>query len=325
MMTGQAIQEYVYSFQQGGKVVEGLTLAGINEAANRRGGIQIDEVRYEDREGSWIAIVKATDTFTGSSRYGAYEQPKRAGNREDPFAFTKAIHKAQRNAIKQLLPTPVIKEVLNYYLRKQKPRGAAYADSKQIELSVRPEAAPTAEREDTITAQQKAAFSIAQKLREPLEKRGISQKDFWNYVRRRFGVESRNDMREDHWTQLAAEMRSATDSPEMLNQFVRRIEQIGFAERTTEVVVESAEEIPDELDEAASIETVPASETIEETARMDDSEAVEPESAKPELPKPEPTKTPSAPTPKVEKSKPSAPAYRSKETVRKSEKKDVLF
>ena len=40
MMTGQAIQDYVYSFKQGGKTVEGLTLAGINEAANRRGGIQ---------------------------------------------------------------------------------------------------------------------------------------------------------------------------------------------------------------------------------------------------------------------------------------------
>ena len=33
MMTGQAIEDYVYSFKQGGRTVEGLTLAGINEAA----------------------------------------------------------------------------------------------------------------------------------------------------------------------------------------------------------------------------------------------------------------------------------------------------
>ena len=39
MMIGQAIQDYVYSFNQGGRVVEGLTHPGINEAANRRGGI----------------------------------------------------------------------------------------------------------------------------------------------------------------------------------------------------------------------------------------------------------------------------------------------
>lgn len=37
MMTGQTIQDYVYFFKQGGHVVEGLTLAGINEAANRQG------------------------------------------------------------------------------------------------------------------------------------------------------------------------------------------------------------------------------------------------------------------------------------------------
>ena len=119
MMTGQSIQDYVYSFKQGGKTVEGLTLAGINEAANRRGGIQVDDVQYEEREHSWLATAKATDTVTGSSRYGAYEQPKRMGNREDPHAFTKAIHKAQRNAVKQLLPVTVIKEVLNFYLHRQ--------------------------------------------------------------------------------------------------------------------------------------------------------------------------------------------------------------
>ncbi len=41
MMTGQAIQDYVYAFKQGGRVVDGLTLAGINEAANRWCGIQV--------------------------------------------------------------------------------------------------------------------------------------------------------------------------------------------------------------------------------------------------------------------------------------------
>ena len=119
LMTGQTIQDYVYSFKQGGRTVEGLTLAGINEAANRRGGIQIEEVKYEEREHSWIATAKAVDTITGSSRYGAYEQPKMAGSRPDPFAFTKAIHKAQRNAIKQLIPVPVIREVLNFYLHRK--------------------------------------------------------------------------------------------------------------------------------------------------------------------------------------------------------------
>jgi len=45
-MTGQTIQGYVYSIKQGRHVVEGLTLAGINEAANRRGEIQVKEIVY---------------------------------------------------------------------------------------------------------------------------------------------------------------------------------------------------------------------------------------------------------------------------------------
>ena len=60
-------------------------------------------------EDSWIATVKAVDTITGSSRFGAFAQAKKNGSRPDPYAFTKAIHKAQRNAIKQLLPVPVIR------------------------------------------------------------------------------------------------------------------------------------------------------------------------------------------------------------------------
>ena len=131
LMTGQTIQDYVYSFKQGGRTVEGLTLAGINEAANRRGGIQVEEVKYEERENSWIATAKAVDTITGSSRYGAYEQLKMSGGRPDPFAFTKAIHKAQRNAIKQLIPVPVIREVLNFYLHRKAGSGNS-ASQQQI-------------------------------------------------------------------------------------------------------------------------------------------------------------------------------------------------
>ena len=155
MMTGQAIQDYVYSFKQGGKTVEGLTLAGINEAANRRGGIQVDDVRYEEREHSWLAIAKATDTVTGSSRYGAYEQANRMGNREDPFAFTKAVHKAQRNAVKQLLPVAVIKEVLNFYLHRQ-----AGGEGAQMGL-------PSAAATSNISNAQKAAFAMAKQVRRP--------------------------------------------------------------------------------------------------------------------------------------------------------------
>jgi hypothetical protein len=219
MMTGQAIQEYVYSFKQGGRLVEGLTLAGINEAANRRGGIHVEDVNFEERENSWIVIVKAVDEFTGSSRYGACEQPKRMGGREDAFAFTKAVHKAQRNAIKQLIPVPIIKEVLNFYLH----RGGQRVQSAQDQQD-RP-------ANDKISNAQKSAFASYHSLREKMEKEGIKQEVFWEYVKRRYAVESRNDMTERQWVELAAELKAAEDSQLLFTDMVKRVKKYIAADR----------------------------------------------------------------------------------------------
>ena len=207
-MRGYALNKMCYSF---------------NEAANRRGGIQVDELRHEERDHSWLVIVKAVDTITGSSRYGAYEQAKMAGGRPDPFAFTKAVHKAQRNAIKQLLPVPVIKEVLNFYLHRQ-----TSAEDAQIEL-------PTTRSKETISSAQKAAFAIANKIEGRFEQQGITKSDFWNYVKRRYGVESRNDMSEMQWTQLSAELKAAESSPELFKQLIERVRKLDAAAKSSEV------------------------------------------------------------------------------------------
>lgn len=213
MMTGQAIQDYVYSFKQGGRVVEGLTLAGINEAANRRGGIQVNEIEYKETEHSWLATATAIDTVTGNSRFGAYEQPKMLGGKKDPFAFTKAIHKAQRNAIKQLLPLPVIREVLNFYLKRK-----VNADTEQ-----QPQ---TEQSAGNITNAQKASFAIANKLAPALEKQGISKEVLWDYVKQKFCVEKRNEMTEMQWTQLSAELKAAETTPKLFEELVKRVKEI---------------------------------------------------------------------------------------------------
>ena len=248
LMTGQTIQDYVYSFKQGGRTVEGLTLAGINEAANRRGGIQIEEIKYEERENSWIATAKAVDTITGSSRYGAYEQLKNAGNRPDPFAFTKAIHKAQRNAIKQLIPVPVIREVLNFYLHRKSTGGNAI-----------PQQSAPPQGGGNIANAQKAAFAIANNLAEPLEKKGVGKADLWDYIKRKYSVESRNDMSEMQWTTLSAELKAAETSPQLLDELCERIKQLTAASQESEVPT------PEETTEP---ETASANETHPKTSQF---------------------------------------------------------
>jgi len=232
IMTGQAVQEYVYSFKQSGRTVEGLTLAGINEAANRRGGITVEDVQFEEKDDSWIAIVKATDTFTGSSRYGAFEQTKRMGGREDPFAFTKAIHKAQRNAIKQLLPVPIIKEVLNFYLHGQMPTRR----SPQMALPLD----TTHSASDRTSNVQKNAVAMANRLKDKLEQQGVSWNDFWDYVKRQYHAASRNDMTESQWTQLSKELQEAESSAEFFKNLITRIKQFEAAQTIAEETMEAA-------------------------------------------------------------------------------------
>ena len=177
--------------------------------------------KFEEREKTWLAIVKATDTITGSSRFGASEQSKTMGSRTDPHAFTKAIHKAQRNAIKQLLPVPIIKEVLNFYLHRQH-------ETKHVSVSNNANA-------EQLGSAQKAAFALATKLKDKLEQQGISQENFWSYVKTRFGVESRNQMSEVDWTTLAAELTAASSKKELFQEFIKKIRQIETASQESEV------------------------------------------------------------------------------------------
>lgn len=177
-LTGHAIQEYVYSFKQGGRTVEGLTVAGINEAANRKGGINVSDIQTTESADSWKAIVKATDERNDTSRYGAFEQPKQAGGKPDPFSFTKAVHKAQRNAIKQLLPMPVIKEILTFYLRQS---------AKEIVLRYVEQSVPRWGSES------------------------LKAMDFWNYVKEKFSISSANEMSQETWEVLRQELLTETD------------------------------------------------------------------------------------------------------------------
>lgn len=208
-LTGDAIAEYVYSFKQGGRTVEGLTIAGINEAANRKGGIEVSDIQTTETENSWTAIVKATDNRNDSSRYGAFEQPKMNNGKPDPFAFTKAIHKAQRNAIKQLLPVPVIKEVLMYYLRQS---------AKEIVLR------------------------YVEQLNPRWESEGLKTMDFWNYVKKKFSVGSANDMSQDHWEILRQELLTEIDRVVERIHKMKSEEAAVLAEASVEVAVMETKE-----------------------------------------------------------------------------------
>ena len=54
---------------------------------------------------------------------------------------------------------------------------------------------------------------------------GITQDDLWHSIKKRFKVESRNDITEAEWTLLAAELNAAESNRAIFNEFVKKIKQ----------------------------------------------------------------------------------------------------
>lgn len=127
-LEGRPSEVMVYSFESGGKRQTGLSYAGTAEVVrtmnqNRATAIEVaedvtpivEEVQDEDEEGRTITYVQATvyarDRLNGGGLWGTARQAKfqvfRDKNKKprlDPFARTKALSKAQRNAMLPLTP-----------------------------------------------------------------------------------------------------------------------------------------------------------------------------------------------------------------------------
>ena len=209
IMSGDLSKDYVYSFKQGGRTVEGLTLAGVNEAANRRGGIRIDSVTHTETEHSWCVVAHAIDDITQNSRWGAFEQPKNMNGKPDPHAFSKAVHKAQRNAVKQLLPKYIEKALI------------AQAKGQPVPKPPQNQQALPDPKEQA----QKAAFASARQLTERLSTDGIPTETFWNFIKAVFKVKSRNDMTEQQWVELRAKIENIKTNKDEYNTAKGNIKQ----------------------------------------------------------------------------------------------------
>ena len=110
---------------------------------------------------------------------------------------------------------------------------------------------------------QKATFAIAANLSDPLDKKGITKADLWNYMKRKCGVESRNDISEMQWTQLSAELKAAETNPQLFNDLCERIKQLTTAAQESDVPTPEEPAEQEESEESASSETPP--EETEET------------------------------------------------------------
>lgn len=121
-LQGRYLDEFVYEFEMEGKKITGLSWLGVQEASRALGGIDIEimerkegEAKTENLDWKWIEfVIKAKDVNTDSARLGIKRQYNK-GRRKDgkiydiPFYTEIALSKAQRNAIRSLLPQTLIK------------------------------------------------------------------------------------------------------------------------------------------------------------------------------------------------------------------------
>ena len=118
-LQGVFLDKFVYSFKQGQNTVTGISWAGIKEIAYRIGEIDTNIEKFEETEDAYVFIVRATNKGVGS-RLGVSNQPKMQNGRVDQFALQKALSKAQRNAIRGVIPEATIQQYLDTFLKQGK-------------------------------------------------------------------------------------------------------------------------------------------------------------------------------------------------------------
>jgi len=121
-MKGNVIQQFVYSFKQGGREITGLSYSGVKQIALEMGNIHCSEPVISELNGSFVCKVKAVDVAKNLEMWGVSSQPKqmktRWGNQSDDFAVQKAVSKAERNALRKLMPERLIVEMIKEWKTK---------------------------------------------------------------------------------------------------------------------------------------------------------------------------------------------------------------
>ena len=189
---GQIINEMFYSFRIGGKEVTGISWVGTKEIARQYGNVHMDFVDLKDMDTEYMAIVRATDTRTGTGMLGTSIQSKQMEIHDldkdgkwlkdengryithlepDKFASTKAISKAQRNAIRAIIPERFLIEMYEQFKKggTPEPRRQIKAEVVKKEDRVKAEVMPKASL--------KAEFQASEdQVKATLEANGVDTK-----------------------------------------------------------------------------------------------------------------------------------------------------
>ena len=66
-------------------------------------------------------------------------------------------------------------------------------------------------------------FAFAKELMPRLNKQGISEADYWNYIKVEFGVDSRSELTAQQWIKISARLHSAKRHKILFNELCEKI------------------------------------------------------------------------------------------------------
>ena len=283
-ITKEMINEYVYEMKVGGRWIMDLTAASYHQLALNR-GITTEEIKREDMtDGVMYTVTVAQvevdlDKADWQRRIGVSFEPFVVSGKFDRFCYQKALTKATRNGIKQLvsaterfdamkalkeipltvgakqdaLPAPLESQQETQGMRhrhddKSGVKAADTAADAKAAVKDRPDG------ESEFRTLQKRCFALYREHNSEVDNPKIETGDgrlpvdFWDNVRKRFGVQSRATMELRHWRECL----------QMIFDELRKAE------------VEADAKAESEAD--AKAESEAEKRDVEETRKVDDSE-----------------------------------------------------
>lgn len=193
--------EYVYEFKQSGKLVRGLTASAISHIAQEQ-GISITTVEREILNDGVLYTATAQRQPEGLERQGVAYEPFATGGKPDKFCWQKALTKACRNAMRQLIPATMQQNAIHQLLTMTE-AATPEALPAEAETKEKPAAKPG---DDGYWM--KRTFAQFNERKPDLEKAKINKFVFWAVIRDRYKVSSRTELTDAHWEEIDKALRS---------------------------------------------------------------------------------------------------------------------
>ncbi len=168
-VNGIYVKSLVYRFEdKGGRMVTGLSIRGVEEAARfmvKHGyDIACDKAEVVEEQNEYRASVKVTSTYMGKTMvtYGYSRSVKTFGNGgRDEFAYVKAMSKAQRNALRTVIPEKLMSTLVEKFMGdKTRVRNVTSVGGE------RAESWPPKREEATVEAKEEAVEAEPEKVEE---------------------------------------------------------------------------------------------------------------------------------------------------------------